>query len=91
LDYQLKSKLQERLARERGYYRYPQGTRTRFALAYPNTYFIGMSNLGIHVIYELLNRRVDTACERVFLPDRTEISRYERTQTPMMSVDFSLL
>jgi len=87
LDYQLKSKLQERLARERGYYRYPQGTRTRFALAYPNTYFIGMSNLGIHVIYELLNRRVDTACERVFLPDRTEISRYERTQTPMMSVE----
>ena len=87
MDYQLKSKLQERLARERGYYRYPQGTRTRFALAYPNTYFIGMSNLGIHVIYELLNRRVDTACERVFLPDRTEISRYERTQTPMMSVE----
>ena len=87
MDYQLKSKLQERLARERGYYRYPQGTRTRFALAYPNTYFIGMSNLGIHVIYELLNRRVDTACERVFLPDRTELPRYERTQTPMMSVE----
>ena len=87
MDYRLKSKLQERLAQERGYYRYPPGTRTRFALVYPNTYFVGMSNLGMHIIYELLNQRSDTACERVFLPDRTEISRYERTQTPMMSVE----
>ena len=87
MDHRLKSSLQERFAKERGSYRYPAGGRTRFALVYPNTYFVGMSNLGIHIIYDLLNRRGDTACERVFLPDRTELPRYERTQTPMMSVE----
>ena len=87
MDHRLKSSLQERFAKERGSCRYPAGGRTRFALVYPNTYFVGMSNLGIHIIYDLLNRRGDTACERVFLPDRTELPRYERTQTPMMSVE----
>ena len=87
MDHRLKSSLQERFARERGAFRYSAGARTRFALVYPNTYFVGMSNLGLHIIYDLLNRRKDTACERVFLPDRTELPRYERTQTPMMSVE----
>ena len=87
MDHRLKSSLQERFAKERGACRYPAGGRTRFALVYPNTYFVGMSNLGLHIIYDLLNRRTDTACERVFLPDRTELPRYERTQTPMMSVE----
>ena len=87
MDHRLRSRLRERLAQERGYYRYPAGMRTRFALVYPNTYFIGMSNLGIHIVYDLLNQRRDTACERVFLPDRAELPRYERTQTPMMSVE----
>ena len=87
MDHRLKSSLQERCANERGAYRYPAGGRTRFALVYPNTYFVGMSNLGLHIIYDLLNRRGDTACERFFLPDRTELPRYERTQTPMMSVE----
>ena len=87
MDHRLKETLRARLAQERGYCRCPAGGRTRFALVYPNTYYVGMSNLGIHIIYDLLNRRGDTACERVFLPDRTELSRYERTQTPMMSVE----
>ena len=87
MDHRLKRSLQDRFAKERGACRYPPGVRTRFALVYPNTYFVGMSNLGLHIIYDLLNRRGDTACERFFLPDRTELPRYERTQTPMMSVE----
>ena len=87
MDHRLKSRLQEQFAKEHGAYRYPAGGRTRFALVYPNTYFVGMSNLGLHIIYDLLNQRGDTACERFFLPDRTELPRYERTQTPMMSVE----
>ena len=87
MDHRLKRSLQDRFAKERGACRYPPGVRTRFALVYPNTYFVGMSNLGLHIIYDLLNKRKDTACERFFLPDRTELPRYERTQTPMMSVE----
>lgn len=40
----------------------------RFALAFPDTYEVGMSNLGFRLLYALLNDRPDVACERVFLP-----------------------
>lgn len=87
MDFELKREIKEQLAGERGYYRYPMGTRTPFALVYPNSYFVGMSNLGLHIIYELLNKREDVACERVFLPERKEIKRYENTRTPLMSME----
>ncbi len=38
------------------------------AMVYPNTYFVGMSNLGLHIIYEEINLRHDSVCERIFLP-----------------------
>jgi len=87
LDWALKRELQAQLAEEKGYYIYPAGTRTRVALTYPNSYFVGMSNLGLHVIYDLLNRRDDTACERAFLPERQAWQRYEHTRTPLMTVE----
>ena len=86
----LKQELKEQLAAEEGYYRYPLGTRLPVALAYPNSYFVGMSNLGLHIIYERLNKRSDTACERVFLPERKSLERYENTRTPLMSVENQL-
>jgi radical SAM family uncharacterized protein/radical SAM-linked protein len=42
--------------------------RVRFALAFPDTYEVGMSNLGFRLLYHTLNDRPDVACERVFLP-----------------------
>jgi radical SAM superfamily enzyme YgiQ (UPF0313 family) len=43
--------------------------RTRVALAYPNRYHVGMSNLGLQTVYGLFNRFDDVVCERVFLPE----------------------
>ena len=40
----------------------------RFAFCFPDTYEIGMSNLGIRILYDVLNRREDTWCERVYAP-----------------------
>ena len=40
----------------------------KFVIAYPDVYDIGMSNLGIKIIYNTLNKRNDTLCERVFAP-----------------------
>jgi radical SAM family uncharacterized protein/radical SAM-linked protein len=40
----------------------------RFALAFPDTYEVGMSNLGFRLLYALLNDRPEIACERVFFP-----------------------
>ncbi|MBR4694562.1 MAG: radical SAM protein, partial [Selenomonadaceae bacterium] len=87
MDWGLQSELRERLGKERGYYCYPAGGRQRFALVYPNSYHVGMSNLGIHIIYELLNQRKDTACERVFLPDGNRLETYRRTRTPILSME----
>jgi radical SAM family uncharacterized protein/radical SAM-linked protein len=42
--------------------------RLRFALAFPDTYEVGMSNLGFRLLYHALNDRPEVACERVFLP-----------------------
>lgn len=87
LSWKLKEALAARLAREKGYYLHPAGGRARFALAYPNSYFVGMSNLGFHIIYDILNRRTDTACERFFLPEKRELAEYARTRTPLLSLE----
>jgi radical SAM family uncharacterized protein/radical SAM-linked protein len=42
--------------------------RVRFALGFPDTYEVGMSNLGFRLLYHLLNDQPGIACERVFLP-----------------------
>ncbi|UCG54204.1 MAG: radical SAM protein [Dehalococcoidia bacterium] len=42
------------------------GGRLPIALVYPNSYYIGMSNLGIHAIYKYLNSYNDVVCERTF-------------------------
>ncbi|HOU23790.1 MAG TPA: TIGR03960 family B12-binding radical SAM protein [Anaerolineae bacterium] len=42
--------------------------RVHFALAYPDTYEVGMSNLGVGILYELLNNEPDILAERVYAP-----------------------
>jgi hypothetical protein len=51
-------------SREVGYVRKPHGGRLRVALAFPNTYFVGMSNLGFQTVYRLFNATDDIVCER---------------------------
>jgi radical SAM superfamily enzyme YgiQ (UPF0313 family) len=46
-----------------------RGCQLRIALCYPNTYAIGMANLGFQAMYELFNNIPEVSCERVFLPD----------------------
>ncbi|MDR2606734.1 MAG: TIGR03960 family B12-binding radical SAM protein [Oscillospiraceae bacterium] len=41
---------------------------TRFALCFPDTYEIGMSNLGVQILYSVINGLEDVACERCFAP-----------------------
>lgn len=62
------------LSREVGYIRKPHGDRLRVALAFPNTYFVGMSNLGFQTVYRLFNDQPDIVCERVFLPPKQELA-----------------
>jgi radical SAM superfamily enzyme YgiQ (UPF0313 family) len=78
--------LKAKLATEDGYV-VKRGSGLRIALCYPNTYRIGMANLGLHTMYELFNRIPEVSCERVFLPESREILEYERSGTPLLSLE----
>ena len=80
--------LRRRLLAERGAVVKEAGAvRLRFALAYPQTYHVGMSNLGLQTIYRLVNQRPDALCERVFLPDSADIDHYGYANVPLLSVE----
>jgi len=59
----------------------------RIALCYPNSHSIGMANLGLHTMYELFNSIPEVLCERVFLPDGPDLAEYERSRTPLLSLE----
>jgi len=59
----------------------------KVAIVYPNTYFVGMSNLGLHIIYEEINLHPSSVCERIFLPEKKELDACDKTKTPLMSVE----
>ena len=63
------------------------GCGLRIALCYPNTHGIGMANLGLHTMYDLFNSIPDVSCERVFLPDTLEMLEYEKSRTPLLSLE----
>ena len=63
------------------------GATLRIALCYPNTHSIGMANLGLHTMYELFNKIPEVSCERVFLPDNFELKEYEKSRTPLLSLE----
>src|SRR5215472_14112032 len=75
------------LAKEVGYVRKPHGGRLRVALAFPNTYFVGMSNLGFQTVYRLFNELPDVVCERVFLPGRQELQAQLACGKPLRTLE----
>ena len=77
----------EILAAEVGYVRKPHGGRLRVALAFPNTYFVGMSSLGYQTVYRLFNELPDVVCERVFLPPKQELQEQIASGAPLVTVE----
>lgn len=75
----------------------PQKVDIRFAMCFPDVYEIGMSHLGMQILYDMFNRREDVYCERVFSPwtDLDKIMRERRiplfaleSQDPVRDFDF---
>lgn len=69
----------------------------RFAMCFPDVYEIGMSHLGIQILYDMFNRREDVWCERVYSPwrDLDKVMREEKiplfaleSQDPIKDFDF---
>ena len=81
----------ELLSKEVGFVRKPHADRLRVALAFPNTYFVGMSNLGFQTVYKLFNAEADIVCERVFLPPKTELADQLASGTPLVTLESQTL
>src|SRR6266567_7974315 len=75
------------LAKEVGFITKPHGDRLRIALAFPNTYWVGMSNLGFQTIYRLFNDEPDIVCERFFLPPKQELAELVAAKTPILTLE----
>ena len=45
-----------------------EGIKVRFAFCFPDVYDVGMSHLGLRILYHTMNKREDTYCERAFAP-----------------------
>jgi len=77
----------ELLSKEQGTVYKDPGGKVSICLVYPNTYHLGMSNLGFQGIYALLNEREDVVCERAFLPDAEDMEEYERTGAGIFALE----
>jgi radical SAM family uncharacterized protein len=75
------------LEKERGAIQKPWGGRISICLLYPNSYHVGMSNLGFQTVYQRFNSVDDIVCERAFLPDSEDLQDYWRTKTPLISLE----
>ena len=75
----------------------PNEVDIRFAMCFPDVYEIGMSHLGMQILYDMFNRRDDIYCERIYSPwtDLDKIMREENiplfaleSQDPIKEFDF---
>lgn len=72
---------------EQGTVRKNRGGRLFVVLAFPDRYRVGMANLGLHLVYRLLNEQPDVVCERTFLPDPEVEAELRRTGKPLTTVE----
>jgi radical SAM superfamily enzyme YgiQ (UPF0313 family) len=82
-----RERARQTLAKEIGYVKKPHGDRLRVALAFPNTYWVGMSNLGFQTVYRLFNAEDDVVCERFFLPPKQELAAQIAAKAPLLTLE----
>ncbi len=87
MSWSLKKKAHTLLDAEQGTIYKDWGGRVAIALVYPNTYAVGMSNLGFQTMYWHLNQLPDVVCERVFLPEPADVEELRRTEAPPFSLE----
>jgi radical SAM family uncharacterized protein/radical SAM-linked protein len=61
--------------------------RVKWALAFPDTYEVGMSNVGFRLLYHVLNERPDVACERVFMPWPDMEAALKAERQPLFTIE----
>jgi len=65
----------------------PANVKIRYAFAFPDVYEVGMSHLGMKILYHLINEREDTYCERVFAPWTDMEEKMRSREIPLFSLE----
>lgn len=65
----------------------PEDVDIRFAFCFPDTYEIGMSHLGMKILYGLINEREDSYCERFFAPWTDMEAEMRKNEIPLFSIE----
>ena len=68
-------------------YKNPKDVKIRFAMCFPDLYEVGMSHLGMRILYHLKNTREDTWCERAFMPWDDMIAEMEKHDLPLFALE----
>ena len=65
----------------------PEEVDVRYAFLFPDTYEVGMSHLGMRILYHIINKREDTWCERVFTPWVDMADEMRKENVPLFSLE----
>ena len=65
----------------------PEDVDVRYAFLFPDTYEVGMSHLGMRILYHIINKRDDTWCERVFTPWVDMSEEMRKAGVPLFSLE----
>ncbi len=87
MDWRIVERSKERKAREIALVTPAGGGDLQVALGYPNTYRVGMSHLGLQLIYAFLNEIPGVVCQRFFLPDPEDLELYRKSGTPLLTFE----
>jgi radical SAM family uncharacterized protein/radical SAM-linked protein len=71
-------------------YKDPAAAKLKVALAFPDAYEIGMSHLGLKILYQFLNRRPDTAADRAYAPWTDAEALHRRHGIPLCAIESGL-
>jgi radical SAM superfamily enzyme YgiQ (UPF0313 family) len=85
--WKLKQRQQKWLEGEKGTVFKNWGGKMSIALAFPNRYAVGMSNLGFQFVYGALNRFENVVCERVFYPEPEDLAMVRQSPGAVLSVE----
>ena len=87
MQWNIVDRAQKRLEKEIALIRPDQGGDFHVAIGYPNIYRVGMSHLGIQLIYGFLNAIPGVICERFFLPDAEETEWYRSSGIGLLTLE----
>ncbi len=68
-------------------YKNPAEVKIRFAMCFPDLYEVGMSHLGLRILYHLKNSREDTWCERAFMPWDDMMDEMAKNDMPLFALE----